>query len=285
MRRGSVSGYTGGAMQVYPTKPQELVRSLWRNRGLVLRLAARDVAGRYRGSVGGILWSLFNPLLLLVVYTFVFSIVFNARWESAQENRAEFALVLFAGLIVFNLFAECVNRAPAVILSHTIYVKKIVFPLEILPWVLVGSALFHAAMSFAVWLAFSLVVFGLPPASIVLFPLVVVPAMLLTAGFSWILASLGVYLRDTSQVIGIVTTAMLFLSPILYPISAVPQAYQRLLYLNPLTFAIEAGRDLLIWGTIPDWRLMTAYLAFSWLVAWTGFSWFQKTRRGFADVI
>lgn len=272
-------------MRVYPSKPQELVQSLWRNRDLVLSLATRDVAGRYRGSVGGILWSFFNPLLLLVVYTFVFSVVFNARWESAGENRAEFALVLFAGLIVFNLFAECVNRAPSLILSHASYVKKIVFPLEILPWVIVGSALFHAAMSLAVWLVFSLVVFGLPPGSIVLFPLVLVPAMLLTAGFSWVLASLGVYLRDISQVIGIVTTAMLFLSPILYPMTAVPAAFRRLLYLNPLTFAIEAGRDLLIWGTVPDWRLMTGYVVFSGFVAWIGFLWFQKTRRGFADVI
>lgn len=272
-------------MQAYPATPNELVRSIWRNRDLIFALTSRDVSSRYRGSVGGILWSLFNPVLMLVIYTFVFSVIFNARWGAGDDGRSEFALVLFAGLIVFNIFSECVTRSPSVVISHPTYVKRVVFPLEVLPCVLLGSALFHAGVSLGVWLVFSLVVFGAPPLSVVLFPLVLVPAVLLTAGVSWLLASLGVYLRDTGQIVGIVTTAMLFLSPILYPIDAVPETFQRLLYLNPLTLAIESGRDVLIWGTLPDWRLLVAYLAFAALVAWIGFSWFQKTRRGFADVI
>lgn len=283
--RGAEEALNYLAMQVYSTTPQELVQSLWRNRDLIMALASRDVRSRYRGSTAGILWSFFNPVLMLIVYTFVFSVIFEARWGSAGGGKAEFALVLFAGLIVFNVFSECVNRAPNLIISHATYVRKVVFPLEILPWVALASALFHAGASFLVWLLFSLAVFGLPPGSVALFPVVLVPALLLTMGVSWLLASLGVYVRDTSQAVGIVTVAMLFFSPILYPMTVVPEAYRRLLYLNPLTVAIESGREVLIWGTLPDWRLLAVYMVFASLVAWLGFSWFQKTRRGFADVI
>lgn len=276
---------THSTMRTYSPGPQELVGSLWRNRGLIRALTWRDISSRYRGSVAGILWTAFNPLLMLLVYTFVFSVVFNARWGTDGETSTQFAMVLFAGLIVFNLFAECVTRAPGVVVLHSSYVKRVVFPIEILPWVLLGSALFHSAVSLLVWLALSLVVFGLPPASVVLFPVVLLPALLLTAGVSWLLASLGVYLRDIAQIVGIVTTALLFLSPVFYPVSALPEGFQRLVYLNPLTLAIESGRNVLIWGTLPDWRLLTAYLVSTGLIACLGFFWFQKTRRGFADVL
>jgi lipopolysaccharide transport system permease protein len=245
----------------------------------------RDILGRYRGSFIGILWSFFNPLLMLAVYTFVFGLVFKARWNIGSDSRSEFALVLFAGLIVFNLFAECVNRAPGLILYNVNYVKKVVFPLEILPWVVLGSALFHGFVSFLVWFIFYIILFGLPHISVLLLPLVLLPMLFLTMGVSWLLASLGVYLRDISQIIGPVITVLMFLSGIFYSVSSLPLEYQSLFRLNPIVLIIEQVRDVLIWRKEPDYPLLMALLCGSALSAWIGFAWFQKTRKGFADVI
>lgn len=272
-------------MQHYSHSPREMVTSLWRNRGLVKALVKREVVGRYRGSIMGILWSFFNPVFMLAVYTFVFSVVFKARWNVGSESKTEFALVLFAGLIVFNLFAECINRAPGLILANVNYVKKVVFPLEILPWVSLGSAMFHGAVSLAVWLIAYSIFFGVPPVTALFLPLVLVPLVLFTMGLSWMLAALGVYLRDVIQFTGIVTTVMMFLSPIFYPASALPEEYRGLLLLNPLTPAIEQFRDILFWGKAADLQLLAIYLTGSALIAWLGFIWFQKTRKGFADVL
>jgi len=263
-----------------------MFRSFWRNRGLIWQLTRRQVVGRYRGSVMGLAWSFFNPILMLLVYTFVFSAVFKARWGiGAEESKINFAIILFVGLIIHGIFAECVNTAPGLILSNVNYVKKVVFPLEILPWVAMGSALFHALVSLGVWAVFFVVVFAQVHWTVVLFPLMVLPLVLATMGVAWILTSLGVFVRDVTQFIGILTTVMLFLSPIFYPISALPKDYQALLHINPLTFIIEGARGVLIWGRQPDWIGWTIYLAVSIVVAWLGFWWFQKTRKGFADVL
>ncbi|WP_321952372.1 ABC transporter permease [Paraburkholderia bannensis] len=272
-------------MQQFSIHPRELAASLWRNRTLIKVSVRREVLGRYRGSFLGIFWSFFNPLLMLAVYTVVFSGVFKARWNSASTSKTEFALVLFAGLMLFNLFSECVNRAPGLIMSNPNYVKKVVFPLEILPWVSMGGALFHGAISLLVWLIAYCILFGMPHATVLLLPLVVIPFLLLTMGLSWALASLGVYLRDVSQVIGIVTTVLMFLSPIFYPASSLPEAYRTLIYINPLTSAIESVRDVLYWGKLPDLTSLGIYLVIGALSAWLGFAWFQKTRKGFADVL
>lgn len=233
----------------------------------------------------GILWSLFNPIFMLSVYTFVFSGIFKARWSPGGESKSEFALVLFVGLIVFNLFAECVNRAPGLILANVNYVKKVVFPLEILPWVSLGSALFHGLISLTVWLIAYVMLFGVPHATVFFLPLILLPLVLFTMGISWGLASLGVYLRDVSQFIGVVTTALLFASPIFYPAAALGEKYRFLLFINPLTPVIEQVRDVMYWGNRPDFLLLTIYLLASSVLAWLGFAWFQKTRKGFADVL
>jgi lipopolysaccharide transport system permease protein len=272
-------------MQNFSLSPQEMGRSLWRNRELIRSLTQREVIGRYRGSTLGILWSFFNPVLMLAVYTFVFSVVFKARWNAGSDSRTEFALVLFAGLMVFNLFSECVTRAPSLILSNANYVKKVVFPLEILPWVTLGSALFHTLISVFVWLIFYGIFFGVPPVTAGFMPLVMFPLIAFTLGISWFLASLGVYLRDVTQIIGLLTTILMFLSPIFYPVSSLPEAYRGLFQLNPLTPTIEMAREVLIWGKAPDWTLYGASLAGALLVACLGFAWFQKTRKGFADVL
>ncbi len=272
-------------MQSFSSSPRELFATLWRNRGLTRALVHREVAARYRGSFAGILWSLFNPIFMLAVYTFVFSVVFKARWGGGGESRSEFALVLFAGIIVFSLFAETITRAPMTIVSNPSYVKKVIFPLEILPCVALGAALFHGAVSIVVWLLAYLLLFGMPHATALLLPLVLAPLVLLTLGLSWLLASLGVYLRDVAQVVGIATTAMMFMSPIFYPLSALPEQYQLILLLNPLTPAVEQARAVLVWGQLPDFGVLAIYLVVSAVIAWLGFAWFQKTRKGFADVL
>jgi len=272
-------------MQQFSSSPREMFAGLLRNRNLIKALIKREVVGRYRGSILGLLWSFFNPLFMLVIYTFVFSVIFKARWNVGSDSKTEFALVLFAGLIVFNLFADCLNRAPLQILANVNYVKKVIFPLEILPLVAMGSALFHALVSLGVWLVFYFIFFGVPPVSALLLPVVVVPVIFFTMGFSWMLASLGVFLRDVAQVIGVVTTVLMFLSPIFYPLSALPAKYRPVLFLNPLTLAIEHVRNVLIWGKTPDLWVFSIYLAVSAFLAWLGFAWFQKTRKGFADVL
>lgn len=272
-------------MQNFPTTPREIIASLWRNRSLLKASVKREVLGRYRGSFMGIIWSFLNPLFMLAVYTFVFSVVFKARWGDGSDSKTEFALVLFAGMIIFNLFAECINRAPSLILGNQNYVKKVVFPLEILPWVGMGAALFHFAISLCVWLLAYVVFFGAPHATVLYLPLILLPFALFIMGLSWALASLGVYLRDVGQFIGILTTVMMFLSPIFYPASALPEAYRGLLYLNPLTAVIEQSRNVLFFGLAPDFVLLGIYLIATSVIAWLGFAWFQKTRKGFADVL
>lgn len=272
-------------MQQFSASPRELIVSVWRNRSLLSALIRREVVGRYRGSFMGLIWSFLNPVFMLLIYTFVFSVVLKARWSVDSDSRAEFAMVLFSGLLVFNMFAECINRAPALVLSNVNYVKKVVFPLEILPWVSMGSAIFHTAISLAVWLIAYLILFGTPYATCFLMPLILIPLALLIMGLSWLLASLGVYLRDVAQFIGIITTVLLFLSPIFYPASALPEEYRALIYLNPLTPVVELTRDVLYWGKTPDWTLFSVYLVASMIAAWAGFAWFQRTRKGFADVL
>jgi len=262
-----------------------MLHSLWRNRGLINSLIKREVVGRYRGSFMGILWSFFNPVFMLAVYTFVFSVVFEARWRGGSNSKSEFALILFAGMLVYNLFAECANRSPGLILSNVNYVKKIIFPLEILPVVALGAAAFHLLVGVLVWLLFYALFFGMPQPTLLLLPFILLPLMLFTLGIAWLLASLGVYLRDVGQIVGVATTALLFLSPVFYPVSALPENYQTLLHFNPLTPVIEQTRQILISGTMPNVTLWSLYLIGSSTVAWFGFAWFQRTRRGFADVL
>lgn len=272
-------------MRNFPATPREMFASLWRNRELIKASAKREVLGRYRGSTMGLLWSFFNPLFMLTVYTFVFSMVFKARWNTGSDSKTEFALVLFAGLIVFNLFAECISRAPGVILSNPNYVKKVIFPLEILPAVTLLSALFHSLVSLCVWLLAYLLFFGLPHPTLLCLPLVILPLFLFIMGLSWALASVGVFLRDVSQFIGTIITVLMFMSPIFYPVTALPEKARQFLYLNPLTPVIEQTRDLLYWGKRPDFVLLGIYWLASATIAWLGFAWFQKTRKGFADVL
>ena len=269
-----------------PISPQALIRNLWQYRRLIMQMARREVAGRYKGSVMGLLWSFLTPLFMLAVYTFVFSVVFKARWTtSPDEGKGDFAVLLFAGMIVHGLFAEVLNRAPGLILANVNYVKKVVFPLEILPVISMCTALFHSGVSLLVLLCAIIVVNGEFHATMLLVPFVVLPFIIFVQGLAWVLASLGVYLRDVGQTIGIITMVMLFMSPVFFPVSSLPVEMRPLMEANPLTFIIEQVREVLIWGHLPDWMVLGRYLLMALLTAWLGYAWFQRTRKGFADVL
>lgn len=271
---------------VQPTAVGALVHSLWRNRQLIVQMTRRDVIGRYKGSLFGIGWSLFNPVLMLTVYTFVFSVVFKARWATGgEESKTQFAVVLFVGMIVHGLFAEVLNRAPGLILANGNYVKKVVFPLEILPVIALGAALFHGGVSLAVLLIAFVLFNGYLHWTVIFAPLVLLPLIILTIGLAWMLASLGVFLRDVGQTIGIITMLMMFLSPVFYPVAALPENFQSWIMMNPLSFIIEQEREVLIWGRLPDWSGLGCYTVVATGIAWMGYAWFQKTRKGFADVL
>lgn len=266
--------------------PGYMIVSLWSHRELIGKLIRHEVAGRYRGSVLGYGWSLITPILMLVVYTFVFSFVFKARWgEGSGESRTEYAVILFVGLIVYGMFTEVINRSPISIIANVNYVKKVVFPLEIIPVAALGSAIFHSAISLCVMLAAFLLINGYLHWTAIFTPLVLAPFVMLTLGFAWILASLGVFLRDIGQAIGLGTTVLMFLSPIFYPISVLPEKVQLLMFLNPLTFIVEQSRAVLVFGQLPNWIGLGIYTVVSVLVLWFGFWWFQSTRKGFADVL
>lgn len=265
--------------------PMAFFTTLHQHKDLVVALTTREIFSRYKGSFMGIFWSFITPLLMLAVYTFVFGVVFRARWSGENSSQPEFALILFSGLLVYNVFSECINRAPTLIVANANYVKKILFPLEIIPIATIGAALFNMGITLCVWLMFYLVIFGVPHLTILLLPVAILPLVLLTLGLTWFLASVGVYVRDVNQLVGILTTVLLFLSPIFYPLSALPESYQHLVKLSPFTYAIEQARDIMIWGRGMDWAAWFVWTVLSSGVAWLGYAWFQKTRKGFSDVL
>jgi len=270
---------------LHSATPSALVTGIFLNRDLLWELVKRDFVGRYKGSIMGVVWSLFNPLLMLAIYATVFSVAFKARWGTGEESKVAFALVLFSGMIVHSFFAECLNRAPSLIISHPNYVKKVVFPLDLLPCMALCSALLHFFVSFGVLLLFC-VVAGVPIHSgVVLIPAILLPLVLLTLGLSWMLASLGVYLRDLSQVIAMISSIALFMAPVFYPIENLPEAYRRYMYWNPITLPIIQLRDAMLWNKPLMWSGWLISLFIGIAVCFIGYWWFQKSRRGFADVI
>lgn len=273
-----------GAEFSHRSAPRAIVADLFVHRHLLFQLVRRDILGRYRGSFFGVFWAFLNPLLMLSVYTIVFGVFLRTRW-AGTNNSLQFSVVLFAGLIVFNFFSECVNRAPALIVSNANFVKKVVFPLELLPWVIVGTAIFHACISLLVWVVFSMFVYGTVQWTMMFLPLVFIPLIFIVLGLSWIISSLGVYLRDIGQVIGVLTSVVMFLSPIFYATESLPKPFQALLLANPLTSIVEQARQVMIRGAMPDFGSLAVSAVVSVVFAWLSLRWFQKARDGFADVL
>ena len=263
-----------------------MLGSLWGNRELIGRMARRDIAARYRGTAGGFLWAVVTPIVMLAVYTFVFSVIFNAKWGSApDQSRTQFALVLYAGLLMHGLLAEVLNGAPGLVAAHANYVKKVVFPLDVLSAVSLCAALFQCAIGVLVLLAASWLFNGSVPLTAPLIVVVLVPLSVCALGLAWFAAALGVYVRDLGQVMLVATSILLFMSPVFFPVTAIPAEFRGVIQLNPLTFIIEQAREVLIWGRLPDWQGLALYTLGAVLVAWLGYAWFQATRKGFADVL
>lgn len=251
---------------------------------LLRDLVIRDVNSRYRGTFLGIAWVVLYPVIMMSVYSFVFGGIFKSRWTS-QGSIGEFVIMLFCGLIIFTFFSEVANRAPGTITGNPNFVKKVVFPLELLPLVSLGAALFNALISFAILLLLILAVNLGVPATAAFVPLVLLPLFLMTAGLSWGLAALGVFFRDLGQIVGIVTSAMLFLSPVFFPVALAPEGVRWILNLNPLTYPIEEMRHVLIVGQAPDWTHLAIYFVTALMVAFLGLWLFQRSRPAFADVL
>lgn len=266
--------------------PLKMVRNLWGQRELINQFTRRRVLERYRGSYFGLLWSFVTPLAMLIVYTFVFSVIFKARWEGSMTgSHAEFALALFAGLIAFNVFSESTLAAPVLIVGNPNYVKKVIFPLEILPVSSLGAAIVNSGFSLIILLVGTLIVVGRIPWTVIFLPLMYLPLIFLCLGLAWFLASLGVFIRDIGHLLAVVVQLLFFLTPIFYPISAIPEAFRFFIYLNPLTFIVNHFRRVALFGQRPDWTEFGLMTVGMYGVCLVGYIWFMKSKKTFADVV
>jgi len=257
---------------------------LYRHRYLVGQLTRREVLLKYRGSYLGIGWSFFYPLLLLATFTLVFGHIFGARWHARAHPAIPLVLVMYCGLAVFNLFAETAAAAPRLILGYQSYVKKIIFPTEILPLVLVMSSTVHAAINFMILLLF-IALFAKLHLTLLLVPLILLPLWLFVLGVAWLLAATGVFVRDLGHVMPVFVQILMFLSPVFYPQSAVPASLQWLYHINPLGVIIEELRQVALWGVPPDWIKWLAVLTVSGATALAGYAFFTRSQEEFADVL
>lgn len=263
-----------------------LILTVRENFELILILSKREILSRYKGSAFGLSWSLINPLVMLVIYTLVFSIALKARWGIDQnENLLDFAIILFVGLMLHGFFAECINQSHSIIYSNVSYVKKIIFPLEVLPIINLISAFFNLFISFNIIIFANLMINQSLHFTVIVFPIIILPLVIICLGLSWLLAAVGVYFRDVGQLTGILTTALLFISGVFFPITILPEKIQFWFRLNPLAIIIEQSRQVLFLGQWPDFVTWLILMVFSLVVLLYGFSFFLKVRKGFADVI
>lgn len=258
--------------------------TLWRHRGLILELTKREFSGRYRGSFGGIFWSFVQPLFLLTVYTIAFGVILKTRW-GVSGSTVDYALMLFAGLIVFNALSECLSKSTTLIIDNPNFVKKVVFPLELLPVITVATALIHALIGMVAWFFGYILFFGVPQTTAILFPLILLCFVPVLLGLGWLLSALGVIVRDVGQLTGMLSHTLLFLTPIFYSIEAAPPLLQKLLMLNPLTFVVEQLRRALFYGQMPDLKGLAMYFVLASLFAWVSLVLFRRLRPTFADMV
>lgn len=250
-------------------------------------MSIRAIQERYRGSILGATWSFITPLMMLFVYTFIFSTVFNTRWPGTIDdgNKLQFAILLFSGLSLYGFMSEVLLQSSNVIINHTSYVKKVVFPVIVLPVIVTISALFNLTISLIILVIFQAFSEHFVSLTALYLPLIILPLALCLTGLSWFISSLGTYLRDINQIITPMVTALLFLGPILYPMSALPEIAQKYMYLNPLSFPVEQVRDVVIWGKSPSWAGLAIYSLISFSIFVAGNIWFNKIKNGFSDVL
>lgn len=262
-----------------------MLRNSWRHRELIIQLARKDVIGRYKGSIFGLAWSFISPLFMLGIYTLFFTTIFHARWGGLGGGKGGYATALFAGLILHTVLGECIARGSQLVTDNATYVTKVIFPLEILPWVSSLTALYHALASLVVLAVFSLIFTGHIVATFLLFPVILIPLVLISTAAGWLLASLGVYVRDVGQMTSIVVIALLYTAPVFFPLERMSPTVQAFMRLNPLTLLIVQGRKVLLWGQWPDWSALGLYTLGALVACWLCYAWFQHTRSGFIDVL
>lgn len=269
-------------MSAITLSPLAIAADILRHRYLLGQLVRRDVLLRYRGAMFGVLWIFLSPLLMLAIFAFVFGHIFQVRWPQQPEGLP-FWPILYCGLIVFNVFGETVSRSPTAVRGFPAYVKKIIFPVDILPLVPLGSALVHAAFNLLI-LAAALAWTGHLTAGLLLVPPLILPALLLGIGTAWFLAAWGVFIKDMTQIVPLFVQMLLFLSPVFYPSSAVPAGLTFLYQANPLGATIEAARAAAFGLPVP-WAAWLAALALGLAAAILGHAFFQHSRDEFADAI
>lgn len=265
--------------------PQAPFLLIWRYQQLLRRLVQRDVEQRFLGSILGKGWAVISPLIMLTIYTVSFGLIIQPQWQKSVSSPAEVALIYFTGLIVFDFFFEGVNRGPSLIIDHVGYIKKIVFPLEIVAWVVLGSACFRLLIGVVLASVFYLAIKGAPPINIVIIPLLFALLSMFAVGFVWLLSCLAVFVRDIRHLIMVLMPTFMFLTPVFFPLSAAPETAQRLLYINPLTFPLEATRSALFHGQWPSLWSLAIYAMIGWLFCWCCYRIFMKLRAEFADVL
>lgn len=265
--------------------PQQAFAQAWRHRDLILRLAHKELAVRLKGSILGWAWLAAAPLVMLVVYTLVFTNVLKIGTAAGAAEPGAYPLFIFAGLVLFQTFAELVLRAPNLLLENASYIKKVIFPVEILAWVALARSLIAGGVSLALLLAFYLALRGAPPLAALLLPLLLALFAMMMLGIVWLLAAVGVFLRDFSHLLASLMPVLMFVSPIFYGMADVPEPLRAFGYLNPLAIFIEAMRALLFAGTLPGWPLLAAMAVAPALLFWLGFAFFARNRARFADVV
>lgn len=260
------------------------IAAAYRFRNLLYQLIKRDITSRYQGTVIGLAWPLVLPLLTLGVYAFVFGFVLQPRWPT-DSTSGTFTSLLFTGLLVFSFFAECSSRSSSLIANNANYVKKVVFPIELLIWVPIGSAMFNMTLGLLAWLVVHFVGGGDLHFTMFLAPLVVIPFVIMCVGISYFLSAVGVFVRDVGQVVAVSVQLMMYLAPVIYPREVLPEEFQWIMALNPITIPVEQFRNVLNYGILPDFVSLVTYTFVACLVGGLGRVFFEKMRRGFADVI
>jgi len=260
-------------------------RMLFERHILLRALIRRELESALKGTMLGWLWMLLVPLILLAVYTFAFGVVFAAQWRDRAPQPFLFPMLYFNGLLLFGLFVNSLNRAPNLMRDNATYIRQIVFPVQVFVPVVMGAELVKLGVGFLILMPAYLLIMGIPPLAALSYPLGVVGLLLFTAGMCWTLSALGVFLRDLGQAMQPVSMLLLFLSPLFYPLSSVPERFQWAFYINPLAFPLEATRNALFFGEWPSLTGSLLYLLAGWACAVAGFALFQRLRPGFADVL
>ncbi len=261
------------------------IQSIWHNRSLMRSMVRRDILGRYRGSLGGWFWTVLNPLLLMATYFFVFGVVMQTK-VSEDKGPGAFALYLIAGMLPWLAFSEAIGRAPSNMWENRQFIKKLRFPVETLPVNIMLSGLTSEVFGLAIYLSGLLLLRGGHlPLTVLWLPVLVLPQMLLTAGLCWLLAALGVFIRDLAQVIGFVLTLWFFLTPICYSEAGLPEPARSILAANPIYVLVHGYRTIFLAGHQPDWSPLWKLYVLSAAVFFLGHALFYKLRKSFADIV